>query len=73
MDRLKFRINVHQDTQLIRQRPYSYSQQARAEIERQIQEMLAIKFILHSISLWASNSSVKKWGATFLYRLPRAE
>jgi len=55
MDRLPFRINVHQDSRLIRQRPYSYSQEARAEIEKQIQEMLAIKFIRHSISPWASN------------------
>jgi len=54
MDRLKFKINVHQDSHPIRQRPYSYSQEARAEIERHIQEMLALKFIRHSILPWAS-------------------
>jgi len=55
MDRLKFKINVHQDSRPFCQRPYSYSKEARAQIERQIQEMLAIKFIRHSISPWASN------------------
>jgi len=55
MDRLKFKINVTQDSRPIRQGPYSYSQEAPAEIERQIQEILAIKFIRHSISPWASN------------------
>jgi len=50
-----FKINVHQDARPIRQRPYSYSPEARVEIERQIQEMLEIKFIRHSISPWASN------------------
>jgi len=54
-DRLKFTINIQQDARPVRQRPYSYSQEARVEIERQIQEMLAIKFIRHSISPWASN------------------
>jgi len=49
-DRLKFTINIQQDASPIRQRPYSYFQEARVEIERQIQEMLAIKFIRHSIS-----------------------
>jgi len=45
---------VHQDACPIRKRLYSYGQEARAEIERQIQEMLAIKFIRHSILPWAS-------------------
>jgi len=45
MDRLKFKINLHQDARPIRQRPYLYSQEAREKIERQIQKMLAIKFI----------------------------
>jgi len=54
-DRLKFTINIQQDARPIRQRPYSYSQEARVEIERQIQEMLAIKFIRNSISPWSSN------------------
>jgi len=52
---LKFTINIQQDARPIRQRPYSCFQEARVEIERQIQEMLAIKFIRHSISPWASN------------------
>jgi len=47
-DRLKFTINIQQDA-------YSYFQEVRTEIERQIQEMLAIKFIRHSFSAWASN------------------
>jgi len=34
IDRLKFRINVHQDSRPIRQRSYLYSQEARAEIEK---------------------------------------
>jgi len=54
-NRLKFKINIQQDARPIRQRAYSYSQEARVEIERQIQEMLAIKFIRHSISPSASN------------------
>jgi len=54
-DRLKFTINIQQDARPIRQRPYSCSQETRVEIEKQIQEMLAIKFIRHSISPWASN------------------
>jgi len=44
-DRLKFTINIQLDPRPIRQRAYSYSQEARVEVERQIQEMLAIKFI----------------------------
>jgi len=40
--RLKFTINIQKDARPIRQRPYSYSQEARVEIERQTQEMLAI-------------------------------
>jgi len=51
--RLKFDINIQQDARPIRQRPYSYSREARVEIEKQIQEMLSIKFIRHSISPWA--------------------
>jgi len=54
-DRLKFTINNQKDARPIRQRPYSYSQEARVGIERQIQEMLAIKFLRHSISSWSSN------------------
>jgi len=42
-DRLKFTINIQQDTRPIRLWPYSYFQEARVEIERQIQEMLAKK------------------------------
>jgi len=54
-DRLKFTIYIQHNARPIRQRPYSYSREARVKIERQIQEMSAIKFIRHSISLWASN------------------
>jgi len=36
MDLLKFKLSVHLNACLIRQRPYSYSKEARAEIERQI-------------------------------------
>jgi len=43
MNRLKFKINVQQNARSIHQRPYSYSQEARAEIEQKIQEMLEIK------------------------------
>jgi len=53
-DRLKFTINIQQDARPIRQRLYSYSQEARVEIERQLLEMLAIKFMRHSISPWGS-------------------
>jgi len=42
-DRLMFTTNIQQDARPIRLRPYSYSQEARVEIKRQIQEMLAIK------------------------------
>jgi len=54
-DRLEFKINMQQNFRPIRQRPYSYSQEARTKIEKQIQELLAVKFIRHSISPWASN------------------
>jgi len=54
-DRLKFTINIQQDAMPIRQRTYLYFQEARVEIKRQIQEMLAIKFIRHFIFPWASN------------------
>jgi len=59
-DRLKITINIQLDARPIRQRPYSYSQEARVEIERQIQEMLAIKFMRHSIFPWASNVLLAK-------------
>jgi len=46
---------MQQDSRPVRQRLYSYSQEARAEIEKQIQELLAVKFIRHSVSPWCSN------------------
>jgi len=52
---LEFKINFQQDSRLVRQRLYCYSQEARVEIEWQIQELLAIKFIRYFVLLWASN------------------
>jgi len=45
---------MQQDSRPVRQRPYSYSQKARTEIEKQIQELLAVEFIRHSVSPWCS-------------------
>jgi len=59
-NRLKFTINIQQDARPIWQRPYLYSQETSVEIERQIQEMLAMKFIRHSIFPWASNVLLRR-------------
>jgi len=54
-DILEYDIHVKQDTRPARQKPYNYSEKARAEIERQVQELLAIKLIRRSTSAWCSN------------------
>jgi len=55
IDILKYDIHVKQDERPARQKPYNYSEKARAEIEKQVQEQLAIKFIRRSTSAWCSN------------------
>jgi len=54
-DILEYEIHVKQDTRPSRQKPYNYSEKAQAEIERLIQELLAIKFIRRSTSPWCAN------------------
>jgi len=54
-DILKYHIHVKQDSKPATQKPYNYSEKARAEIEKQVQELLAIKFIRRSTSAWCSN------------------
>jgi len=52
-DILEYDIHVKQDARPARQKPYNYSEKARAE--KQVQELLAIKFIRRSTSAWCSN------------------
>jgi len=54
-DILEYDIHVKQDARPARQKPYNYSEKAPAEIEKQVQELLAIKFIRRSTSAWCSN------------------
>jgi len=54
-DILEYDIHVKQDARPSRQKPYNYSEKARSEIEKQVQELLAIKFIRKSTSAWCSN------------------
>jgi len=54
-DILEYEIHVKQDTRPSHQKPYNYSEKARAEIERQVQELLDIKFIKRSRSPWCAN------------------
>jgi len=54
-DRVEFKINLQQDSRPVRQKPCSYSQAERTEIEKQIQELLAVKFMRHSVSPWCTN------------------
>jgi len=54
-DILEYEIHVKQDARPSRQKPYNYSKKARAEIEKQVQELLSIKFIRRSTSAWCSN------------------
>jgi len=49
-NRMEFKINMQNDA-----RPVAYTQEARAEIEKQTQGLLAVKFIRHSTSPWSSN------------------
>jgi len=49
-DILEYDIHVKQDARTMQQKPYNYSEKARAEIEKQVQELLAIKFIRRSTS-----------------------
>jgi len=51
-DILEYDIHVKQHARPARQKPYNYSEKARAEIEKQVQELLAIKFIRRSTSAW---------------------
>jgi len=59
-DILEYEIHVKQDAKPYRQKPYNYSEKARAEIEKQVQELLAIKFIRRSTSAWCSNFLLMK-------------
>jgi len=54
-DILEYDIHVKQDARPARQKLYNYSEKARIEIETQVQELLAIKFIRRSTSAWCSN------------------
>jgi len=54
-DILEYEIHVKQDARPAGQKPYNYSKKARAEIEKQVQELLTIKFIGKSTSAWCSN------------------
>jgi len=54
-DIIEYDIHVKQDARRSRQKPYNYSEKARAEIEKQVQELLAIKFIRRPTSAWCSN------------------
>jgi len=54
-DILEYDIHIKQNTRPKRQKPYNYSEKARAEIKKQVQELLAIKFIRRSTSPWCSN------------------
>jgi len=54
-DILEYEIHVKQDARPARQKAYNYSEMARAEIEKQVQELLAINFIRRSTSAWCSN------------------
>jgi len=54
-DTLEYDFHVRQDARSARQKPYNYSEKARAEIEKQVQELLAIRFIRRSTSAWCSN------------------
>jgi len=54
-DILEYEIHVKQDLRPSRQKPYNYSEKVRAEIKKQVQELLAIKFIRRSTSAWCSN------------------
>jgi len=54
-DILEYEIHVEQDARPSRQKPYYYSEKARAEIEKQVQELLTINFFRRSTSAWCSN------------------
>jgi len=54
-DILEYDIHVKQHATQARQKSYNYSKKARAEIGKQVQELLAIKFIRRSTSPWCSN------------------
>jgi len=54
-DILEYDIHVKQDTRPMRQKPYNYSEKARANIKKQVQELLEIKLIRRSTSPWCSN------------------
>jgi len=54
-DILEYDIHVKQDARPALQKPYNYSEKSRAEIEKQVQELLTIKFIRRSTSAWCSN------------------
>jgi len=53
-DIIEYDIHVKQDARPSRQKPYNYSEKARAEIKKKVQELLAIKFIRRSTSAWCS-------------------
>jgi len=40
-DILEYEIHVKQDSRPARQKPYNYSEKARAEIEKKVQELLS--------------------------------
>jgi len=54
-DILEYDIYVKQDAKPARQKPYNYSEKARTKIDKQVQELLAIKFIRRSTSAWCFN------------------
>jgi len=54
-DILEYDIHVKQDARPARHKPYNYLEKARAEMEKQAQELFAIKFIRRSTSAWCSN------------------
>jgi len=54
-DILEYDIHVKQDARPTQQKSYNYSEKARVNIEKQVQELLVIKFIRRSTSPWCSN------------------
>jgi len=74
-DILEYEIHVRQDARPSRHKPYNYSKKVRVEIEKQVQELFAIKFKRRSTSAWCFNVLLvkKRDKSMMMCGLPQSE